>query len=178
MTWFFLDDFASWLSLNGTRADLLGVCFAMTAHGPSIRLVVAEAKFVGQANVSEQRHRSLDQLAATYATLHQRLVAPGGTVDPATWRNRLADLVLEHIEPFDQIGGRHFSHWLIDLRCPGTRLEMSGHSLVFVHDTSDVEGENPRIPDAEERRSQRRPIAQWILGRTSDRDRASRLAGA
>ncbi|NJL07070.1 MAG: DNA translocase FtsK [Methylacidiphilales bacterium] len=167
MTWFFLDDFASWLSLNGTRADLLGVCFAMTAHGPSIRLVVAEAKFVGQANVSEQRHRSLDQLAATYATLHQRLVAPGGTVDPATWRNRLADLVLEHIEPFDQIGGRHFSHWLIDLRCPGTRLEMSGHSLVFVHDTSDVEGENPRIPDAEERRSQRRPIAQWILGRTS-----------
>jgi S-DNA-T family DNA segregation ATPase FtsK/SpoIIIE len=163
--WFFLDDFASWLSLDGTRADLLGVCFAMTAQGPCIRLVVAEAKFVGQASLSEQRHRSLEQLAATYGTLHQRLVAADGTVDPATWRNRIADLVLEHMEPFDHVGGRSHVHWLADLRSVGTRLEMSGHSLVFVHDTSAVQSDQPLVPDAEEPRAQRRLLAQWVLGR-------------
>jgi S-DNA-T family DNA segregation ATPase FtsK/SpoIIIE len=167
VAWFFLDDFASWLSLEGTRADLLGVCFAMTAQGPCIRIVVAEAKFVGQASLSEQRHRSLEQLAATHTTLHQRLVAADGTVDPATWRNRIADLVLEHIEPFDQIGGLHFSRWLADLRSKDTRLEMSGHSLVFVHDTSAVHSDFPIIPDADEPRTQRRRIAQWVLGRAS-----------
>lgn len=164
--WFFLDDFASWLSLDGTRADLLGVCFATTARGPCIRLVVAEAKFVGQASLSEQRHRSQEQLAATYATLHQRLVAPDGTVDPATWRNRLADLVLEHMEPFDQIAGRSYVRWLADLRSVDTRLTISGHSLVFVHDTSTVQGDQPHVPDADEPRGQRRLLAQWVLGRT------------
>ncbi|MBY0332886.1 MAG: hypothetical protein K2X49_19685 [Acetobacteraceae bacterium] len=165
VAWFFLDDVWPWLSLESIRADLLGVCFATTAAGPSIRLVVAEAKFVGQASLSEQRHRSLEQLSATYATLYQRLVAPGGTVDPATWRNRIADLVLENIEPFDQIGGQPLSRWLADLRSRDTRLEMSGHSLVFVHDTSDLGVDNPIVPDADEPRAQRRRIAQWILGR-------------
>lgn len=164
--WFFLDDIANWMSLNGSRADLLGVCFALTETGPAIRLLVAEAKFVGQDSLAEQRHRSLEQLAATFGTLHQRLVASDGTVDPSTWRNRLADLVLEHIEPFDQIGGRPFEQWLADLRSPETPLELSGHSLVFVHDTTAVSGDTPRIPDADEPKARRRRLAQWVLGRS------------
>lgn len=163
--WFFLDDVAQWLSLDGSRADLLGVCFAMTEAGPAIRLVVAEAKFVGQAGLSEQRHRSLEQLVATFGTLYQRLVALDGTVDPSTWRNRLADLVLEHIDPFDQIGGRSAPQWLADLRAPETPLELSGHSLVFVHDTSAVPGDMPLLPDADEPKPRRRRLAQWVLGR-------------
>jgi S-DNA-T family DNA segregation ATPase FtsK/SpoIIIE len=163
--WFFLDDVAPWLSLDGSRADLLGVCFAMTEAGPVIRLVVAEAKFVGQAGLSEQRHRSLEQLVATFGTLHQRLIARDGTVDPLTWRNRLADLVLEHIDPFDQIGGKPSAQWLADLRSPETPLEMSGHSLVFVHDTSAVPGDMPLLPDADEPKPRRRRLAQWVLGR-------------
>ncbi|MBR0652108.1 DNA translocase FtsK [Roseomonas terrae] len=163
--WFFLDDVAPWLSLDGSRADLLGVCFAMTEAGPVIRVVVAEAKFVGQAGLSEQRHRSLEQLVATFGTLHQRLVARDGTVDPSTWRNRLADLVLEHIDPFDQIGGRPSAQWLADLRSPETPLEMSGHSLVFVHDTSAVPGDMPLLPDGDEPKLRRRRLAQWVLGR-------------
>jgi S-DNA-T family DNA segregation ATPase FtsK/SpoIIIE len=165
--WFFLDDIAAWLSLDGSRADLLGVCFAMTDGVPVIRLVVAEAKFVGQSGLSEQRHRSLEQLVATFGTLHQRLVARDGTVDPSTWRNRLADLVLEHIDPFDQIGGRPSAQWLADLRSPETPLEMSGHSLVFVHDTSAVPGETPLVPDADEPKAKRRRLAQWVLGRSA-----------
>jgi S-DNA-T family DNA segregation ATPase FtsK/SpoIIIE len=165
--WFFLDDFAPWLSLNGSRADLLGVCFAVTEAGPVIRLLVAEAKFIGQASLSEQRHRSLEQLKATFGTLHRRLVARDGTVDPAMWRNRVADLVLEHIDPFDQIAGRPFTQWLADLRSPETPLEMSGHSLVFVHDTSAVPGDVPLLPDAEEPKPQRRRLAQWVLGRNA-----------
>lgn len=163
--WFFLDDFMSWLSLDKMRADLLGVCFAMTSQGPTIRLVVAEAKFVGQSSLAEQRHRSMEQLAATYETLRQRLVVPDGTVDPVTWRNRVADLVLEHMEPFDQIAGRPYVQWLSDLRSMETPLEISGHSLVFVHDTSSVHGDQPDLPDAEEPRAQRRLLAQWVLGR-------------
>jgi S-DNA-T family DNA segregation ATPase FtsK/SpoIIIE len=165
--WFFLDDFAPWLSLNGSRADLLGVCFAINEVGPVIRLLVAEAKFVGHASLSEQSHRSLEQLEATYGTLHQRLVARYGTVDPATWRNRVADLVLEHMDPFDQIAGRPFTQWLADLRSAETPLEMSGHSLVFVHDTSATAGELPLVPDAEEPKPRRRRLAQWILGRSA-----------
>jgi S-DNA-T family DNA segregation ATPase FtsK/SpoIIIE len=165
--WFFLDDVAPWLSLDGSRADLLGVCFAMIEAGPVIRLVVAEAKFVGQAGLSEQRHRSLEQLVATFGNLHQRLVARDGTVDPSMWRNRLADLVLEHIDPFDQIGGRPSAQWLADLRAPETPLEMSGHSLVFVHDTSAVPGDMPLLPDADESKPRRRRLAQWVLGRSA-----------
>lgn len=163
--WFFLDDFKSWLSLDSMRADLLGVCFAMTDKGPSIRLVVAEAKFVGQSSLAEQRHRSAEQLEATYETLRQRLVAPDGTVDPMTWRNRIADLVLEHMEPFDQIAGRPYVEWLDDLRSVRTSLELSGHSLVFVHDTSAVQGDQPFLPDGDEPRAHRRLLAQWVLGR-------------
>ncbi|WP_198382982.1 FtsK/SpoIIIE domain-containing protein [Roseomonas sp. KE2513] len=165
--WFFLDDIAPWLSLDGSRADLLGVCFAMTEGGPVIRLMVAEAKFVGQSSLSEQRHRSLEQLIATFGTLHQRLVARDGTVDPSTWRNRLADLVLEHIDPFDQIGGRPSAQWLADLRSPVTPLELSGHSIVFVHDTSAVPGEILFVPDADEPKAKRRRLAQWVLSRSA-----------
>uniref|UniRef100_UPI002106176F FtsK/SpoIIIE domain-containing protein n=1 Tax=Geminicoccus flavidas TaxID=2506407 RepID=UPI002106176F len=103
----------------------------------------------------------------TFSTLHQRLVARDGTVDPATWRNRVADLVLEHIEPFDQIGGRPFTQWLADLRSPGTPLEMSGHSLVFVHDTSAIPEDLPILPDADEPKARRRRLAQWVLGRSA-----------
>src|SRR5262249_16002104 len=112
--WFFLDDFAPWLSLNGSRPDLLGICFAVIDAGPAIGLVGGEAKVSGEASLAEQRHRSLEQLKATFGTLHRRLVARDGTVDPAMWRNRVADLVLEHIDPFDQIAGRPFTQWLAD----------------------------------------------------------------
>ena len=165
--WFFLDDLVPQLSLDGTRADLLGVNFTVTAEGPRIRVVIGEAKYVGQGGLAEQRNRSLEQLSATYRTLHERLVAPGGTVDPETWRNRLADLVLEHIEPFDQIAGRSFAQLLEDLRTAATPIEMSGHSLVFVHDTSIGAGDALFVPDADEPRASRRPIAQWVLGRDS-----------
>jgi S-DNA-T family DNA segregation ATPase FtsK/SpoIIIE len=163
--WFFLDDFVPRLSLDGTRADLLGVNFTVTSAGPRIRVVVGEAKYVGQAGLTEQRNRSLEQLSATYRTLHERLVVQGGTVDPETWRNRLADLVLEHIEPFDQLAGRSFAQLLEDLRSLTTPIEMSGHSLVFVHDTTIGGGDGLFVPDADEPRANRRPIAQWVLGR-------------
>jgi S-DNA-T family DNA segregation ATPase FtsK/SpoIIIE len=130
----------------------------LRAPQPEQRTLLVEA-------LGEQRHRSLEQLVATFGTLHQRLVARDGTVDPSTWRNRLADLVLEHIDPFDQIGGRPSAQWLADLRAPETPLELSGHSLVFVHDTSAVPGDMPLLPDPDETKPRRRRLAQWVLGR-------------
>ena len=165
--WFFLDDFSSWLGLEGSRADLLAVDFAATEDGSRVRLVVGEAKFVSQDGLGEQRQRSLEQLGASFSTFDKRLVSPGGTVDPATWRGRIADLVLEHVDPFDQVGGVPFGEWIAALRSGSMPIEISGHSMVFVHDLTTEPPERLHVPDADEPRTRRRPLAQWMFGRTS-----------
>ena len=165
--WFFLDDFYGWLDLSKTRADILAVDLANTVDGRKVRLVVCEAKFVGQANLAEQRKRSLGQLEDTFEVLRKRLVDPEGTVDRSTWLGRLADLVLEHIAPFEQVGGVTFSQWIADIRAGSVPFEISGHSIVMIHDlNADPEGQ-PLVPDDEKARGERRPIAQWTLGRPS-----------
>lgn len=165
--WFFLDDFHGWLDLSRTRADILAVDLAQTDAGRKIRLVVCEAKFVGQANLGEQRKRSMGQLEDTYEILRKRLVDPDGTVDRATWLGRLADLVLEHISPFEQVGGVPFTQWVADIRSGAIPFEISGHSVVLVHDLNADPEDQPLIPDDELPKADRRPIAQWTFGRPS-----------
>lgn len=165
--WFFLDDFYGWLDLSKTRADILAVDLADTEDGPKVRLVVCEAKFVSQANVGEQRRRSLGQLEDTYEVLRKRLIEPDGTVDRPTWLGRLADLVLEHIAPFEQVGGIPFAKWIADIRAGAVPFEASGHSIVMLHDLNADPEDQPLVPDEERPREERRPLAQWNFGRPS-----------
>jgi S-DNA-T family DNA segregation ATPase FtsK/SpoIIIE len=163
--WFFLDDFVPWLGVTDSRADLLTVDFAIRGGKPCIRLVVGEAKFVSAASLREQKTRSLKQLEATFNLLHKRFTREDGTVDPGMWRSRLADLVIENIEPFEQIGGVPYASWIGFLRHGNLPIGVTGHSFVFVHDMATNPPGQPFVPDEEIARAQRRPMAQWTFGR-------------
>jgi S-DNA-T family DNA segregation ATPase FtsK/SpoIIIE len=163
--WFFLDDYRDWLDLSGEMADVLAIDFAMSAKGPEIRVVIAEAKYVGQDGVSEQRKRSASQLESTWTSLNSRLLSGDANLDPSIWRHRLADMVLEHMEPFDQIGGVKQDKWIEALRSGRYPITVDGHSFVFSHELDSVYEAMPVIPDQARAPGERRRLAQWVFSR-------------
>ena len=166
--WFFIDDFLPWLELGAQRADIMAVNFAKVAGRPMLRLTVGEAKFVGYAALGESKRHSLTQLTDTVAILTRRLGSDSQTIDPLAWRSRIADLVLEHIDPFDQIDGMTFEEWLESLRKGTLPITVSGHSLVYVHDMDDDPKHEAFVPDHEVfPATDRRLLAQWVFGRPS-----------
>jgi len=172
--WFFLDDYRDWLDLTGEMADILAIDFAVGANGPEIRVVVAEAKYVGQDNIHKQRERSTGQLEATWTALNHRLLGGSANLDPAIWRHRLADMVLEHMEPFDQVGGIGQDRWLEGLRDGTFPISVDGHSMVFSHELEKVFEPMPHLPDEAKVIAERRRLAQWVFSRA---DTAKALRG-
>lgn len=163
--WFFLDDFREWLDLSGEMADILAVDFSKGPEGPEVRLVLAEAKYAGRDNLVEHRKRSLRQLESTFTALQHRLLDPASTLDPAIWRHRIADMVLEHMDPFDQVGGISQDQWLEGLRSGEVPIRLDAHSLVFSHDLDAVHEPMPVIPDEIRAQAERRHLAQWVFPR-------------
>ncbi|WP_354288333.1 FtsK/SpoIIIE domain-containing protein [Sphingomonas sp. UYEF23] len=172
--WFFLDDYRDWLDLTGEMADILAIDFAVGANGPEIRVVVAEAKYVAQDGISEHRKRSAGQLEATWTALNHRLLGGAANLDPAIWRHRLADMVLEHMEPFDQVGGIGQDRWLEGLRDGTFPISVDGHSMVFSHELDAVFEPMPQLPDEAKVIAERRRLAQWVFSRA---DTAKALRG-
>ncbi len=166
--WFFIDDFIPWLELGSHRADIMAVNFAKVDGRPILRIAIGEAKFVSYAGMGEHKKHSLEQLTSTVATLTRRLASGDGTIDPLAWRSRVADLVLEHIDPFDHIDGTTFEEWLSALRDGTLPITVSGHSVVYVHDMEEDPKNEAFVPDHEVHpASQRRLLAQWVYGRPS-----------
>lgn len=166
--WFFVEDFLPWLELGSQRADILAVNFAKVAEKPMLRVVVGEAKFVSYAKLGEHKQHSLEQTTSTVATLTRRLVTKDGTIDPLAWRARIADLVLEHIDPFDHIDGMTFEDWLDALRDGTLPITVSGHSVVYCHDLEEQPKIEAFVPDHEVHpATNRRLLAQWVFGRPS-----------
>ena len=164
--WFFLDDFKGWLDLSGEIADILAVDLLHGADGPRLRIAVVEAKCVADSNLQEMKARSLRQLEATYAALANRFVAVDSMVDPAIWRNRLADMLLEHIDPFDHVGSISYDEWIDGIRRGRFPVELSGHSIAVAHDVPfEPDARTPNVPDEAKPRDDRRRIAQWTFGR-------------
>lgn len=164
--WFFLDEFKGWLDLSGEIADILAVDLLHGPAGPKVRISIVEAKCVADANLPDMKARSMRQLEATYAALSSRFVDLESMVEPAIWRNRLADMLLEHIDPFDRVGPVEFDDWIDGIRHGRFPLELSGHSVVVTHDVPFYsEGHTPFVPDEAKRRDERRRIAQWTFGR-------------
>jgi S-DNA-T family DNA segregation ATPase FtsK/SpoIIIE len=161
--WFFLDDFRDWLDLSGEMADILAINFSSGASGPEIRIVIAEAKYVGQDKLLDHRRRSASQLDSTWTTIDHRLRGGDANLDPSIWRNRLADMVLEHMDPFDQVGGLTQDEWLEGLRAGCFPITVDGHSLVFSHELEAVHETMPFLPDEERVQSKRRRLSQWIF---------------
>ncbi|AYV46557.1 hypothetical protein CFHF_21410 [Caulobacter flavus] len=165
--WFFLDDYRGWLDLTGEIADILAIDFSYGSEGPEIRLVVIEAKYVGQDDLRDQRRRSVGQLESTYTALQHRLLDPNSTLDPTIWRNRLADMVLEHMDPFDQVGGITQDQWLEGLRSGEINLTLDGHSIVFSHEVEALYETMPVLVDDEKPQAERRRLAQWVFARST-----------
>jgi len=98
--WLFLDDVAGWLGHNeGKVADLLAVGPVTENDKTSLRMVVAESKFVGQANANEEAKSSRQQLDQTYRNLRRSFVSQPAPLDRDVWNGRIADLFLEHTRP-------------------------------------------------------------------------------
>lgn len=162
--WFFLDDYRDWLDLTGEMADVLAIDFSVADGVPEIRVVVAEAKFVDDVNQHAQR--SASQLESTWTALNHRLLGGAVNLDPAIWRHRLADMILEHMEPFDQVGGIGQDEWLEGLRNSTFRLTVDGYSLVYGHTLDNLGEQMPRLPDQAKDQADRRRLAQWVFPRS------------
>ena len=166
---FFLDEFKDWLDLSGEIADILAVDLQdSTVTGPQVRLVVVEAKCVGEKGVHESLKRSWSQLELTYTAIENRFQMKGSTIDPTIWRHRLADMLLEHMDPWgdrETLGGKGFDQWLDAIRQGDVPFEVSGHSIVAVRDMEDSGDDlRPRADDPRRPRDKRRRLAQWRLG--------------
>ncbi|MBB5708373.1 FtsK/SpoIIIE domain-containing protein [Sphingopyxis panaciterrulae] len=163
--WFFLDDNRRWLDLKGEMADIMGICFSADGEGPLVRVVIAEAKYCTASTLAQHRVKSLRQLEASYTEMDRRLLLAESNLDPAIWRNRIADMLLEHMDPFDTVGGLTQAAWLEALRQQTVRVEVSGHSMLFSFDLEGADGNKPMLPDEDLPPEERRPIAQWVHGR-------------
>ena len=166
---FFLDEFKSWLDLKGEIADILAVSLHVRSTcSPIMQLVVAEAKCVNESSLSASRIKSREQLEATYTAIMNRFANDEKALEPSIWRNRLADMLIEHMVPWgeqDRLGEMNFDEWIEAIRNGKVGVEVSGHSIITVHDqprsSNDLElwtGDPEKLPVA------RRRLAQWTLG--------------
>lgn len=162
--WFFLDDYRQFLSLTGEIADILAINFSEGPLGREIRLSVVEAKYVSADNLGPASKRSSGQLESTYTALHHRLLDTAANLAPSIWRNRLADMVLEHMDAFDHVGGWTQEEWLDALRAGTVPIKLEGFSLVFAHDL-EATPSTPAIVDEDRPVGERRLMAQWVFGR-------------
>ncbi len=165
----FLDEIQDWLDLEGELADILAVDLQVdSSGGQRIHLVIAEAKCIGKAGASKSKKKSWDQLEETYTAIKGRFQRGEGTVDNTIWHKRLADLLVEHMEPWadlDRLGGWSFDEWIDNIRSCNVPVEVSAHSVVTVHDQAGSDQDlDLQIADPNCDRIKRRKIAQWTLG--------------
>ena len=167
---FFLDEFRDWLDLSGEIADILAVDLHNSAEtGARVRLVIVEAKYVGGGgSVSERSKRSWMQLEGTYTAIANRFTANEATMDPAIWRHRLADMLMEHMDPWRgqvTVAERGFDEWLNLIRQGSIPFEVSGHSILAVRDkVYDDKDREPKIDVGKDAQHGSKRLAQWKLG--------------
>ena len=166
---FFLDDFKGWLDLSGEIADILAVDLQDSPiTGPRVRLVVVEAKCVSEKSVHERLKKSWSQIELTYTAIENRFRMNGSSVDPAIWRQRLADMLVEHMDPWgdrETLAGKGFDQWLEAIRRGDVPFEVSAHSIVCVGGIEDSADDlKPRVDDPRRPGDQGRRLAQWRLG--------------
>ena len=166
---FFLDEFKEWLELTGEIADILAVDLCVSSSiGPKIRLVVSEAKCIKSTDLSKNRGKSWSQLENTYSAIVNRFIDGEAIVDSTIWRNRIADMLIEHMDPWgdnERLNDMGFDEWIDAIRVGSLPIEVSAHSIVTVVDMpSSPEDYDLRMADPERARNERRRLAQWTLG--------------
>lgn len=136
--WLMLDDFSRWLGYGkGDMADILAVAIDRNGQNPTLRLLVIESKYVGDDDVAGQARKSAQQLVATVEGLRGKLVGDNNSLGLAFRRERLAQLLLEHVKPFNDLMDQGPSDWLQQLRDGSADIAIAGLSAVFVHASDD-----------------------------------------
>lgn len=132
--WLMLDDFSRWLGYGkGDMADILAVAIDRNGQNPTLRLLVIESKYVGEDDVAGQARKSAQQLVATVEGLRGKLVGDNDGLGLSLRRERLAQLLLEHVKPFNNLMGQARADWLQQLRDGSADIAIVGLSAVFVH---------------------------------------------
>lgn len=136
--WLMLDDFSRWLGYGkGDMADILAVAIDRNGQNPTLRLLVIESKYVGEVDVAGQARKSAQQLIATVEGLRGKLVGDNDGLGLSLRRERLAQLLLEHVKPFNDLMDQGRADWLQQLRDGSADIAIAGLSAVFVHGSDD-----------------------------------------
>lgn len=139
--WFFLDDYSTWLGRKeGQVADLLALAPMSGPGGPRLRLLVTESKFVSGQNWGAEARKSATQLYETVERLGRALNPKRDRIDRSLWLQRIGDLMIEGMEPFDgdSLGGWDLPEWSRRVRAGEVPVEVLGMSHVFIHDDPNV----------------------------------------
>ncbi len=141
-SWFFLDDYATWLGRReGQIADLLSLSPAECNGQSSVVVRATEAKYVTYTALSEARRKSRGQIEETVGRLRSALFEDPGRLDRDIWLGRLAELLGDGLAK-----SPNASKWLSlpgMLRAGKVVLDVRGYSHIFVWGPSDA----PNVSD-------------------------------
>lgn len=150
VAWFLLDDYASWLGQREERiADLMALSFGEAKDGTKrLRVVITEAKYVGDNATSEAQRSSRQQLGDTIRRVRDALFGDPGRLDRDLWLSRISDLLLDGSTA---IGHSQTLEAVRDgVRRGAVQIDLRGYSHVFVsssdNDSADA-GEQGPVPD-------------------------------
>jgi len=141
-SWFFLDDYATWLGRReGQIADLLALSPWEWEGRPAVVVRATEAKYVTYAALSESRKKSRGQIEETVARLRSALFEDPGRLDRDLWLSRLSELLTDGL--IRSPSGARWEGLPALLRAGESVLDVRGYSHIFVSGPSDaaVQGE-------------------------------------
>lgn len=146
---FLLDDYAEWLGQTEERvADLLILVPHETAEGKRLDVIVTEAKFVRFEQVAMAAKESGRQLRDSLNLFTRALVDEPACVDQDLWLDRISDLLLEGIQNLghnlDILG------WRRAIRDRRFKLNVRGHSHVFIHSPLEMDQEGAKFTGIKE----------------------------
>jgi len=144
ISWFFLDDYASWLGQKEEQiADILALSPQMKDGQPYLKVIISEAKYVDSKGGAEAKRNSQKQLWDTVSRMHSAIFGNPGRLDRDLWLSRLSDLLNDGVEvpPDSPI---NVETWRDGIRNGTIPIQITGYSHVFMS-SADVHVESERV---------------------------------
>jgi S-DNA-T family DNA segregation ATPase FtsK/SpoIIIE len=169
VAWFLLDDYASWLGQREERiADLMALSFGEAEDGSKrLRVVITEAKYVGDKGTADAQHSSRQQLRDTVRRVRDALFGDPGRLDRDLWLSRISDLLLDGTTA---LGHSQMLEAVRDgVRRGAVQIDLRGYSHVFVStsdsDSADAgeQGPIPEVPNALQETFHRASVRALLL---------------
>ena len=147
--WFFMDDFASWLGQKEEQiADIMAIAPHIKGGQPVLRIAITEAKLVSAQGHQAHMKTSARQLSETIKRISRALDPKQQRIDRQVWLNRIGDLMIEGMEPFNDqpINGWGLQEWSEQVRHDQVPIELVGFSHVFIHDDTAAVDSGDAVP--------------------------------